>query len=167
MRGTSASRAWDLDAARARAGTITAVTVLLVGAALIEPARAASRSQCRQACQTMITACAQHTQQFADVGRACKRAVMKRCRRNGPEACSGAPPVCGDGSSHPSEACDGGDLGGATCQALGYASGALSCTEQCRFDVGGCVGGIQGTSLPRSCVEAGAGSVGCTAEIIE
>ncbi len=67
------------------------------------------------------------------------------------------PPVCGwpkcgngvrDSCSLPwggcptpfpvTEACDGADLGGDTCQAHGFTSGTLSCLSYCAVDLGGC-----------------------------
>ncbi|MBI1813986.1 MAG: DUF1566 domain-containing protein [Deltaproteobacteria bacterium] len=45
---------------------------------------------------------------------------------------------CGDGAKNGSEACDGSDLGGASCTSLGYAIGTLSCTATCGFNVSGC-----------------------------
>ena len=47
--------------------------------------------------------------------------------------------VCGDGQFTPSEECEGGNLRGATCQSLGFASGTLSCTDSCRLDTSACV----------------------------
>ncbi|MBU1412139.1 SUMF1/EgtB/PvdO family nonheme iron enzyme [Myxococcota bacterium] len=50
---------------------------------------------------------------------------------------------CGDGIIQiaQSEECDGADLGGASCPALGYslASGSLVCDDGCRFDLGACL----------------------------
>lgn len=52
--------------------------------------------------------------------------------------CSG-PPVCGDGTINlPTEACDGSDLGGQTCEALGLGPGDLACSGSCTFDTSGC-----------------------------
>jgi fibro-slime domain-containing protein len=45
---------------------------------------------------------------------------------------------CGDGSRLAPEACDGADLGGATCESLGYDSGLLACTASCALDTLGC-----------------------------
>jgi cysteine-rich repeat protein len=47
---------------------------------------------------------------------------------------------CGDGVRVEGEACDGADLGQATCEALGYDSGELSCAFDCSFDDAGCQG---------------------------
>jgi hypothetical protein len=44
----------------------------------------------------------------------------------------------------PGEDCDGADLGGETCAALGYAGGALACTTDCRFDTSACVADVCG-----------------------
>ena len=52
--------------------------------------------------------------------------------------CSG-PPVCGDGEiNQTSEACDGADFGGATCESLGLGPGTLACSSSCTFDTNGC-----------------------------
>ena len=45
---------------------------------------------------------------------------------------------CGDGVLQPGEECDGMNLGGMTCQALGFGSGALACSSDCTFDTSGC-----------------------------
>ncbi|QRK10005.1 terpene cyclase/mutase family protein [Archangium violaceum] len=48
--------------------------------------------------------------------------------------CSG-PPRCGDGIINlPTEACDGAELGGGTCEALGLGPGTLTCDSTCKFD---------------------------------
>jgi hypothetical protein len=46
------------------------------------------------------------------------------------------PPTCGNGvmDGADGEQCDGSDLGGATCESLGYSGGTLSCTPQCALD---------------------------------
>lgn len=46
--------------------------------------------------------------------------------------------VCGNGVIEGSEQCDGTNLGGATCESLGYGAGTLGCSSQCRYDVAGC-----------------------------
>jgi len=46
---------------------------------------------------------------------------------------------CGNGTRETGEACDGADLGGFTCNAVGYASGSLICEPSCLFDFTGCV----------------------------
>lgn len=55
---------------------------------------------------------------------------------------------CGDGIISGSEACDGTNLGGATCVSQQYESGNLSCIpagqpNECTFEVGECVGDLQ------------------------
>ena len=47
-------------------------------------------------------------------------------------------PVCGDEEVNGGDQCDGGDLGGATCESLGFARGVLACSAECGFDVAGC-----------------------------
>ena len=50
----------------------------------------------------------------------------------------GAALTCGNLVRDGAELCDGADVGGATCQQLGYAGGALGCTAACSFDTSGC-----------------------------
>ncbi len=50
---------------------------------------------------------------------------------------------CGDGIKGEGEYCDGDDLGGATCESLGYESGVLGCTPECTFDTTGCEGEVE------------------------
>lgn len=49
-----------------------------------------------------------------------------------------AAPGCGDGVRAGAEACDGTDLGSATCESLGHAPGTLLCDAWCRLDPSGC-----------------------------
>jgi hypothetical protein len=59
---------------------------------------------------------------------------------NSPASCSfnkAACVYCGDGVKNGAEACDGGDLGGQTCQSQGFASGNLTCAS-CAFSTAGC-----------------------------
>jgi hypothetical protein len=52
-----------------------------------------------------------------------------------------APPACGDGvRNRPDESCDLADLGGVTCQDIGYLGGTLACASDCSFDAAGCTG---------------------------
>jgi len=58
------------------------------------------------------------------------------------ESCQGGAcvPLCGNGIVDPGEACDGADLGGATCVSLGFAGGGtLACTGACAYDTTGCI----------------------------
>lgn len=50
-------------------------------------------------------------------------------------------PRCGDGVADAGEACDGNDLGGATCVAFGYDGGLLRCSPTCTIDSGACIRG--------------------------
>ncbi len=46
---------------------------------------------------------------------------------------------CGDGEINGDEVCDGEDLGGETCESLGFNAGDLACGENCAsFDTSGC-----------------------------
>jgi len=54
------------------------------------------------------------------------------------DACEVA--TCGDGHlwvGH--EQCDGVELGGATCESLGFAQGTLTCTAACEYETSGCI----------------------------
>lgn len=54
---------------------------------------------------------------------------------------------CGDGVVEPPEQCDGADLNGFDCEALGYASGELTCDPvTCMLDVSDCMIGMGGTT---------------------
>ena len=46
--------------------------------------------------------------------------------------------VCGNNVKEGGEQCDGSDLGGASCQSLGYSGGTLRCRPDCTFDTSGC-----------------------------
>jgi len=46
--------------------------------------------------------------------------------------------VCGNGVREGTEECDGDDLGGASCQGLGYASGTLTCYLYCKLNTAQC-----------------------------
>lgn len=49
------------------------------------------------------------------------------------------PAICGDGVVRWGiESCDGGDLGGQTCESLGHAPGELWCTSDCTYDFSLC-----------------------------
>jgi hypothetical protein len=45
---------------------------------------------------------------------------------------------CGDGVIQAGEECDGGDLGGETCNSQGHTGSGLACTASCTLDVGAC-----------------------------
>ena len=47
-------------------------------------------------------------------------------------------PSCGDGRIEGDEACDGENLGAATCQSLGFDAGELACTHECTYDDSDC-----------------------------
>ncbi len=57
--------------------------------------------------------------------------------------CAGVPSVCeivecGDGVAAGDEPCDGPDLKGQTCEALGYYGGTLACSGACELDLASC-----------------------------
>ncbi len=47
-------------------------------------------------------------------------------------------PGCGNNIKENGEQCDGSDLGGASCQSLGYAGGTLTCNSNCIFNTSNC-----------------------------
>ena len=63
--------------------------------------------------------------------------------------------LCGDGVATGDESCDGDDLLGLSCDALGFASGALACTADCMLNTTACVAPETDTS-----VDAGEDSTG-------
>ncbi len=48
--------------------------------------------------------------------------------------------TCGDGVVDVGEQCDTANLGGQTCEGLGFASGVLQCNAGCTYDTSGCEG---------------------------
>ncbi len=49
-----------------------------------------------------------------------------------------SPPTCGNGRLDPGEDCDATNLGGASCESLGFVGGTLACLNNCHFNVLGC-----------------------------
>ncbi len=47
-------------------------------------------------------------------------------------------PICGNGHRETGEECDGQDMGGASCESLGFPGGTLLCLSDCTFSVLGC-----------------------------
>ncbi len=58
-----------------------------------------------------------------------------------PEDCPEA--VCGNDKVDPGEQCDGSDLDGKNCAALGFGGGTLLCAANCTFDTGSCQSSCQ------------------------
>ena len=113
---------------------------LLVLLVLAGPAAGgAKRRQCLQRCGGLIAACVTTATEsgFGDLRRGCRASVLKRCKREGVVACGA---FCGDGVAGDGEQCDGTDLGGRSCVAVGYTGGTLACTKGCELDVRGCTG---------------------------
>ncbi len=55
------------------------------------------------------------------------------------DACDGGgEPSCGNGLQESGEDCDAFDLGGATCEGLGYDGGNLGCNPDCSYDASAC-----------------------------
>jgi hypothetical protein len=57
-------------------------------------------------------------------------------------------PQCGNGTIEGTEACEGDDLGGQDCVALGFTGGALACSDTCAFDTSACVVPVEWTCDP-------------------
>jgi hypothetical protein len=77
-----------------RSWIIRASACGLVLAAPIDPVNADSRQLCVQACADEIAACVSTCSAYGDDGvfsRACRRAVYKRCRREGAQVCTPPP----------------------------------------------------------------------------
>ena len=56
----------------------------------------------------------------------------------GPLAIDALAAQCGNGKINGGEDCDRANLGGANCVSLGFAGGALACSDTCRFDTSAC-----------------------------
>lgn len=74
-----------------------------------------------------------------------------------------ADPICGNGVREGDEACDGDELGGATCWILGYGGGELTCTGDCALDESSCVdeqpwGDVGGVPGDAGVLDAGTGA---------
>ncbi|MBA3547946.1 MAG: hypothetical protein H0T76_15795 [Nannocystis sp.] len=64
---------------------------------------------------------------------------------------------CGDGVRNGPEACEGADLGGQSCQGLGFNSGALKCSATCTHDSSACMSIVCGNGQ----CQAGEDSCNC------
>ena len=72
---------------------------------------------------------------------------------------------CGDGVIGDGEACDGADLGGASCADAGFTNPAgASCDEQCDLDFGACAPTCDGVALEpgETCDGSDLGGIDCT-----
>lgn len=54
---------------------------------------------------------------------------------------------CGNGTIETAEECDGANLGGQTCEGLGFTGGNLSCLSSCAYDRSVCTGGGGGARI--------------------
>jgi hypothetical protein len=124
-----------------------------VTAALLSPAGAASRKkECRAACEGLIATCVANgaAAGYGDLTKGCTKAVLKRCRAEGPAACSG---YCGDGIVNGNETCEQATVGTRTCIQLGFQTGILGCTLGCGFDTTGCIPFTCGNGMADRLVE--------------
>lgn len=141
---------------------LRSLATLVVLAALVPPAHAVSKLRaCQQACGGLVDTCTQVNAALGlrNLHRVCRAAVLKRCKREGVAACQG---FCGDGVRAAGEACDGSDLGGATCASLGFGRGTLLCTPGCGLDPGGCVPAECGNFVLEAGEECDGGDLGGT-----
>lgn len=75
------------------------------------------------------------------------------------------PKVCGDGIASPDEECDDTDLKGADCTLFGFsAAPGVTCTADCKLDIGGCAATCDGALLEEGeeCDGANLGNHDCT-----
>jgi len=78
--------------------------------------------------------------------------------------CSVPSSTCGNGAKETTEDCDGADLGGVTCQSLGFLGGTLACDGACRIDTSGCLTDLCGNGVRdgiESCDGADLGGATC------
>jgi hypothetical protein len=68
---------------------------------------------------------------------------------------------CGDAAKNGAEDCDGTDLGGGTCETLGYSTGTLGCSSGCTYDVSQCVLGKIPATGQTQCWNASGTSIAC------
>jgi hypothetical protein len=76
--------------------------------------------------------------------------------------CTGG--YCGDDQVNGLEPCDGADVGGMTCAALGYLGEVvpLGCTDECAFSGASCTcGGVLCAEMTETCVLEGGGIYSC------
>jgi hypothetical protein len=90
---------------------VLAFSVVVVLGSKVPAGAAPKARQCAAACSGLITACTNVANDFGfgDLNRGCKRAVLKRCKRDGPQVCGS---FCGNDDIATGEVCDGTNLGG-------------------------------------------------------
>src|SRR5438094_9507670 len=127
--------------------TLTAALLLAVFAL---PAEGGSRQECRRACGSAVRSCMTASGQSL---RACREAVVRRCAREGLQACSSSllPPDAGTCSESAAPACQGtcplaefrcvpNPLGGCNCEAPACGRARSSaCNGVCRHPGRVCV----------------------------
>ncbi len=89
-----------------------------------------------------------------------------QCRLIEGWSCEGEPsvcaPVCGDGLLVGDEACEGQDVGTATCEGVGLGRGTVTCDPQCQLDFSGCfVPGAITCGADHSCLATSTGALHC------
>lgn len=68
-----------------------------------------------------------------------------------PDASSSGPSACGNGRREGREICDGGDIGGLTCEMLDLPPGRLACRSDCKgFETAECLKGLGQKGAPSS-----------------
>jgi len=73
--------------------------------------------------------------------------------------------TCGDGVINGTDSCDGSNLGGASCQSLGFDTGTLGCSNTCGFDTSSCFNFVCGDGVVNgtdSCDGANLAGKDCT-----
>jgi len=76
---------------------------------------------------------------------------------------------CGNGVADLAEECDGADLDGESCASLGFAGGALGCSDSCTFDVSACLSDTPpaGWTCSASWYDGGDCDCGCGAQDVD
>jgi outer membrane protein assembly factor BamB len=117
---------------------------------------------CTAGCKVDLSPCVLATcgNNQVDPGEECDGPINTNCGSFGPGLFGNETPLClanckadismcvycGNGKLDVNEACEGGELQGATCSSLGAGSGELGCS-QCQLDLSGCSGGLCGDLL--------------------
>ncbi len=117
---------------------------------------------CDASCDDGFTCCAGSARACSTLGFFTGSALCRGdCSGFDTSTCSN----CGNGTRNPGEACDGVDLGGASCTSLGmgFAGGTLRCAAGCALDTSSCTRCGNGTiDASESCDGTNLGGASCT-----
>ena len=161
---TSTSTASTSASASTASASTTADTTDTTAASESDGASATSTAASESESDTAAPACGDGQ---LDPGEACDDGNL-----DDGDACTSKclPALCGDGFVHQGvEECDGADLGGQTCAALGFDGGDLACAPGCLLDTAACAACGDGQLDPGEACDDGntAPGDGCDAECQE